>query len=360
MTLKRIILSLFISTFLGTTLLSCGEDEPIGNRLPEIESFGQIGYVLNSGSKNIINATLTVFDASASKITPTSFVFMKQNAKEIGNTGNSILQVGNSIYIAVTNSNTLFQTDLQGRIKKQIALRSPRCMATDGTNIYVSKYGGEVTKLTANLDSITSFEGGHNLEGIAYLNNKIYVCDTYDEKYNYYKEVFEIDAQSMKKIKSIEVALNPTQLKAYNNKLYLLSNGNYGNVGYMLQQIDPATGEVTPIAPATAFLIHNNKVYIAYQKVISYTPYKSDCQLSSFDLANQKIDPNSFIKRIPKSFTQNSISKIGVNPSNGDFYFLTSNFKENGDVYRYSSKGDSIETFDTGGINPIQILFVNK
>ena len=48
-----------------------------------------------------------------------------------------------------------------------------------------------------------------------------------------------------------------------------------------------------------------------------------------------------------------------VNPNNGDIYIGTSDYKTNGDIYRFDRNGKLIEKFSSGGINPNNAVFFN-
>lgn len=70
-------------------------------------------YVLNSGNKGNNNSSLSFYDFETKKVE--ADIFKKVNGRGLGDTANDILVYGSKAYIAVTNSNTIEVTDLQGK-----------------------------------------------------------------------------------------------------------------------------------------------------------------------------------------------------------------------------------------------------
>lgn len=131
---------------------------------------------------------------------------------------------------------------------------APRYLVVEDGYVYVTQYGGKVSKLDATtLEEVASFKGGDNLEGIAEHNGKLYVANAYkyDGGYVYHTEVLVIDAASMQLDRSLEVTINPEILKEIDDKIFLISRGDYGMVQPTLQVINPSDNSVSVIGNAS-------------------------------------------------------------------------------------------------------------
>lgn len=360
---KLLFLTLFCG-ILGSMATSCDKNETPKPTLKVEIPTAYRAFILNAGSFKGNNSNLTYFDPQG-VAAPIDNLFYKQNEKNIGDTGESMLYANGSIYIAVYGSNVLYKLSKDGVLQHSRTIYKPRQMAVLNGHLYVSKYAGQVTKLDANtLDSITSINIGHNLEGIAELNGKLYVCDSHDGVDNKikYEDVYIINPTSMKSEGSIKVVINPTDLKAASNgKLYCLSQGDYGEIGYSVQEVDVTTKTSKHLAVATHMTLGKDVLYMInsatdwsqYPKIIVQNTYLS------YNLKSGTVNNTSYLKTSSvEGFDNTSIFSMFVDRNSDMFYISTSDFKTNGDLYRFDKSGNFLSKFDTGGINPKDIVFI--
>lgn len=360
---KKLLQSLFVSLALAGALTACSDD----NDTPSPASKVTVpttyrAYIMNAGRHGANNSNLTYFDPKGVYST-INRVFFRQNDKNLGNTAESIIEANGSIYIAMYGSNLIYKLNKDGVLETSRTLRTPRYMVADKNYLYVSKWGGEVTKLSlSNLDSISTFTGGKNLEGIAEVNGKLYVSNgsevTASGQYNYLTELFVINPETMAGEGTITVTANPSKLIATQGKLYCLSIGNYGSIPYSVQEIDVTTKTVKLIATATTMAYGNGKLYMA-NSVTNWATKVTNVNFLSYDVATSTLTNSTFLgDDTPTVLATTSIYNMMVDPYEGGIYLCTSDYSNNGDLYCFDKDGKFLRKFDTGGINPKEIVFL--
>ena len=50
---------------------------------------------------------------------------------------------------------------------------------------------------------------------------------------------------------------------------------------------------------------------------------------------------------------------MSVDSDNGDIYICTSSYDTKGDVYRFRKDGSFVAKFESGGVNPKKVVFVD-
>ncbi|HDP54471.1 MAG TPA: YncE family protein, partial [Bacteroidetes bacterium] len=210
--------------------------EPNNKPLASIDtSLATMGlYVLNEGLFNLNNSTLTWFSyADGESVTD---FFEQKNGRSLGDTGNDIAIYGSKMYVVINVSSQVEVVNpFTGKSIKQIAFfngdkpRQPRRIAFHGSKAFVCSFDGTVALIdTASLEIEQLIEVGRNPDGIAVLNNKVYVSNSGGlDAPNYDSTVSVIDIETMSEIKRIDVGLNPFSLVPddYGN-LYVVLRGN--------------------------------------------------------------------------------------------------------------------------------------
>ena len=157
--------------------------------------------------------------------------------------------------------------------------------------------------------------------------------------------------------KTIQVVLNPTKLHEINDKIYLISAGNYYDVPGALQVFDAEKETFTPILNDVTKITEGNDglVYGAC------STYDSNWQLTnSFFTYNPKtnsVSKESFLKDAPASFSTDAIYLLEVDEYSGYIYVGTSDYVNTGTIYQFNKEGKFIQSFDSGGINPSALVF---
>ncbi len=306
--MKKYLLS--IAVLLGACLLfnSCTDDEGEGKKKPTEFTVTNGAFVLNEGNySNKINGSLSYIDYT--NYTITNGLFQSVNNRSLGGTPNSMILVGTEGYIACTDENRVEIVDENLKSVASVTVTQPREMATDGSNVFVTSYDGTVSQISCQSHSVVAKSDviGSCLEGIAYRNGSLYVCNAYNADYTYNTNVVKLDATNLKKIKDVTVAANPTAIKASDGVLYVLSTGNYKDIQSQIQKID-ASDNVTYLLDGTLFDVYKGTLYVinsvtdwtTYVTTTTYTRYDADGNKTAFTPTQEiaspcgiAVDPNT-------------------------------------------------------------------
>ena len=83
---------------------------------------------------------------------------------------------------------------------------------------------------------------------------------------------------------------------------------------------------------------------------------------NSFFIYNPKADEvieTSFLKNAPSSFSSDAIYLLEVDVKTGNIYVGTSDYTNSGTIYQFDKNGKLLRQFDSGGINPSAMVFIN-
>ena len=364
---RSILMTTLCSLMLGMGFASCSDDDENDLNTKPIEPETYPAYILNEGLWGANNANITSFMPNY-KVENLSDVYLKTNGKQMGDVANAMMEEDDNIYVVLNGSMYVARLDMttkeQARYTFPKSEGAPRCIDVEDDYAYVTQYGGQVTKL--NIKDMTlagTFKGGDNLEGIVEKDGKLYVANTYtvdgSNNWVYNKEVFVIDAKTMTLEKSIDVVDNPTKLYEIDGKIYLISQGNYADVAGALQSIDPKTGTSKVILNDVTKITEGNNDLIY---CISAT-YDANWQLSNsfftYNPSTGAISETSFLQDAPSSFSTAAIYLLEVDEETGFIYVGTSDYTTNGTIYQFDKSGKLVQSFDSGGINPSAMVFIN-
>ena len=351
---------LFVGAFVLTSCLSSDDEWE-----PREVTVADGVFILNEGSYfSQINGTMDFISYATGTLSMNRNVFEQVNGRTLGGTPNHILRCGSKIYIATTDENRIEVLDAKSlKALTPIAITAPRELCTNGKSVFVSSYTGEVSKVdTASLTVVRkSAKVGANLEGIAYRDGSIYVCNAWNPDYTYNTNVVKLSAESLEKQKDITVVANPNQLIATENGLFLASWGNYADVPAKIQFIN-SSDNVTSIADATYMALGNGFLYLISS---SYDEnWKEVNTYSMMDLSS------GAQYRFIDSSDIESPCAIGVDPISGMVVITsrkkypnaegvpTVSYTRDGYVACYTPLGDFIAKLDCG-VNPGAMLFLS-
>jgi YVTN family beta-propeller protein len=337
-------------------IISCNPDppQPEPGPIPDVSTKGL--YILNEGLFQQNNSTLSYFDFTTGSFTEN--IFLDVNHRGLGDVGNDLQQYGNKLYIVVNNSNIVEVVDAQTvQSLKTINMsgKQPRRLAFLDGKAYISCFDGDVVRVdTASLEIEAAVHTGRNPDGICVCNGKLYVCNSGGLDYpNYGNTVSVIDPASFTVTKDITVVLNPTRVKAYNDRyVYVVSNGNYGDIPYNFQKIDAQTDEVVKNLNLE---VYNFDIYQNLAYTYSYDYSTSTAWFKVLNLETDEVVNESFISDGTQLQTPYNIK---VNPLNGDVYITDAGFSytANGDVYCFDSQGKKKFKFEAG-LCPASMVF---
>ena len=193
-------------------------------------------------------------------------------------------------------------------------------------------------------------------------DGKLCVANSYtvdgSNNWIYNKEIFVIDAKTMTLEKSIKVVDNPTKIFEIDNRIYLISAGNYADVSGALQVIYPKAGTSDVILNDVNKITKGNNDLIYGVR----SSYDANWQLTnSFFIYNpqlNEVSESSFLQDAPSSFSTDAIYLLEVDEETGFIYVGTSDYTTNGPIYQFDMNGKIVQSFDSGGINPSTMVFV--
>lgn len=200
--------------------------------------------------------------------------FLCQNGRGLGDLAQDMIIVGDKLFISVSESNTIEVVDvLSGKSIKQINMgnRYPRYLASDGNKLYVSCYTPHsVVRIDINsytIDGTCELTDCMQPEQLCILNNKLYVCSSWQSSsngaYEYDNHIAVVDLLSFSMIDRIPVGFNPNRIRTTNNNTLIVSYmGDYDTKpsGCALVNVNSREIRNLPVALANFDMINDNQV----------------------------------------------------------------------------------------------------
>ncbi|WP_314950618.1 YncE family protein [Tannerella forsythia] len=359
--IRSLLFSVCCMLAIGLSFTSCDNDE--GDSLIDTGSTLTLPktrvFILNEGIDKQNNSGMA-FYAPNKDADFVADIFMKQNKKGLGGTGQDLTVYKNHMYVSVFRSQVLLKLNSAGVEEKRVAFSksdgAPRQLVADNGKIYVTLYSEKVAKIDATTLDIEGYvEVGKNPEGIAKDNGYLYVVNS---GWGQDSTMTVIDKKAFAVSKTVIVAKNPQRVLESEGQIFVQGYG--ADYSYPVQKVDVAKGMVTTIANATHLCEHNGIIYMVYGDTDwSSKPYKTTNTFSSYNVKTGTLNKTNFLTNMPEKLGKTSVYMMEVNPNNGDIYIGTSNFTENGTIYRFDRNGKFIEQFESGGINPNHAVFFN-
>ncbi|MCB9016498.1 MAG: YncE family protein [Lentimicrobiaceae bacterium] len=344
--------------------ISC-TDEPEDNQpLPQDTLLRSSGvYVINEGSFNGNNASLTRFTFNDSTAVPD--IFARQNGRGLGDTGSDLAIYGSKLYVVVNVSSQVEVVDATTCMSiKQIPLfdgtqaRQPRKIAFYGSKAFVCNFDGTVAVIDTTTLAVEKYiQVGLNPDGILATGGKIWVSNSGGLSFpNYNNTLSVIDPVALTEEKQLTVGLNPFKMAADNyGDIYLVARGNYGDIKSRLQIIDGATGAVKHTFEdfeAINFSIAGDTAY-----VYNYDWATAESSILMLNVKTETVIRNSFIT---DGTVLQTVYGVAADPVSGLVYVSDAQgFTGAGKVYVFDQSGKRKFSFDAG-INPAGFAFLNE
>ncbi|MBR2607465.1 MAG: hypothetical protein IKC70_05995 [Bacteroidaceae bacterium] len=311
-------------------------------------------FVINQGVSGMNNASMQQFDilsGLASSPDCNNDVFYKANGELLGDVAQDLLCVGNKVFVTVSNSQKLeILDDSCRRVRKYTYAGEgacPRCLATDGSKVYVTNYDGYVYVYdVASGDSLTRIYSGSYPEGISYCNGYLVVNNSNWGGYGGGEAgvaVINVASGESKIIK--EGVCNPyTQSVVCGGEVYIIDSGNYSDILPAVYRVDADNAKLVKVAE-NASLISSDEGAIYYVNAswsyaINGTSYSPLYKLVVATGEKFEILPTEKMK---------DISSLDVNPENGDIYIGYSPSSEYfGTMRIYDFEGKQKGVFEVG------------
>ena len=356
---RSLLFTMLCSLILGISFTACSDDDE-DKLIIDPEDYP--AYILNEGIWGSNNANISRFFPSYKGID--SDYYQQVNGKLMGDLANAMIEEDNNIYVVIGGSKYVARLDFncveQARYYFPEGEGEPRCIDVEDGYVYVTQHGGQVSKLDAQtLKLVSTFKGGDNLEGIVEKDGKLYVANAWKGVYDYNKELLVINAETMTKTGSIDVVLNPVQVQEIDDKIYVISQGNYEDVQAVLQVIDTKAGTSKVIVKDVDKITegHNGLIYGVR------STYDADWNtINSFFTYNPMkgtVNETSFLQDAPSSISSTAIYLLEVGGYADFIYIGISDYVTNGTIYQFDASGKLLQSFDSGGINPNAMIFID-
>ena len=370
--------SLFLSALCGlavsTAFTSCSDDEydpyEYGSSvaLPEHR-----GLVLNEGSYTLNNTSISFFDAAKDTTTKAANdLFLIQNKKQLGDTGQDIIAEDNNIYVSVYGSSYVAKLNKAGVEQARMAfgndLGQPRYMAECDGYIYVTTYGGYVVKLNANdLSVVAKVTVGKAAERIDEEDGILYVACGNTTDYVPDNRMFIIDTKNFtdSAVKSVDVCDNTQLVRASDKYVFIQGYGaDWTNTPFWVYDIKSGKAEDTGLFATYAIATRDdNKAFAIYSKTEWFSTDNNEWYSVTensyfiYDAATKtKSDFTSKITSAAPELANASIYALSEG-ENGSFYITTTLYSAgNGTVYHFDSNYNLLGSFTSWGQNPKKVV----
>lgn len=319
-------------------------------------------FILNEGTMGNNNSNLIYFDWSTGVVNGKD-LFVSQNGKELGDTGNDIITVGNNrLVVAVNVSNYVTLLDGYGVEKSRVSfeqyknLGQVRSIDEEDGIVYATSYGGYVSRMRIKGDQLVymdSLRVGDRPEDVVEQDGKLYV--TLQGAY-YNDNRMAVVNSDFRTISYVTVMQDPAKIYKDNGKIYVTGYGAmYDNPWGVY---DPSTGAYTELGHVSAVGVGGDVIYTAYS-VTDWTTYVTTTTLGTYNVKTGETNAN-FFKNQPAEIATTNVYSISVNPYNNKVYLATSasDYVSDGTVYVFDAQGNYETKFSSHGANPNQIVFL--
>lgn len=340
-------LMLLLSASFAFTSCSDDDDNPSQPEIPVEKSYD--AYVVNNGNwganDGTIGAVLNVHGETPSYLD----IYKQENNKGIGDAQDAYITVSGDgrnglIFVTSTTSSKISVLDAKGKelYVKLLPNVQPRFITGEGSNVYFSAYNGYVYKMSRDTYQITdSVKVGAYPEAIAIANGKLYAAlSNYDTKTKGNgKYLAEVDLNTFKKIKNVEVDLNPySQMIAVGSKVFFVSNLDYSD--NILQMMDATTDKVTEIGHGSSIAYDKlNDDIICISAVYGHPEFNA---VYRYDITTGKKTD------IKLSQTPGNIGQVSVSPNSGYLYIVNQNYTGPCELWVYDQYGTFKSKFESG------------
>lgn len=352
MKFRSLFLAVLCTLFMGVSFTSCSDDDDDDKVTTGV-------FILNEGKQGGNNAGISVYNPETHAVT--ADVYMAQNGKGLGDTGQDMILYRDYVYVTVYGSSLLVKLDNEGKKVASLSFSEedgqPRYIAAENGKLYVTLYSGKVARINAADLKIEKYvQVGKNPEQIVEEDDKLYVANSGWGKDN---TVSVIDIKTFEVVKTVEVVVNPNYLQEAEGYVYVISYGNFGDIPYTLSRINTRTYEVEKnIATATIMAEHDDIIYLANSET-DWSTYTTTTTFFTYDAKRGVLNNTSFLQDSPAArvLATKSVYMIEVDPNNGDIYIGISDYNNNGDVYRFTRAGEFVTEIATGSLNPNNMVF---
>ncbi len=277
---------------------------------------------------------------------------------ELGDVGNDLVIAGDRMYAVVNGSHKVQVIDANTCVDiAKIDVNSPRAAVVVGENLYVSSWvGGDnnlgsVVKIDLTTNQVVgSVAVGIHPERMAVAGNKLYVTSSQDygtDPPQYDDRLFVVDIPTFTVDGFIRAGINQTDVQfGADNKLYVVSAGNYADVGSGIYVVDlQANNRVSQIdMPVTKLALYKNQAYVLASTYDSN--WQPSYSIKKFNLATPEQVSDFGILGNNQFETPYAIA---VDPADGTVYVSDArDYTSTGRVMAFGADGNRLATYSAG------------
>lgn len=306
-------------------------------------------FVLNEGTWQQNNASLSYLDVTENTVTEN--YFSQKTGRQLGDVGNDLLYVNNTLFILVNASNSIEKLNTKTGESKQLKIvnfqnvgRQPRqfFLATNG-DLFITSFDDFVSIVdTASLTLKKIIRVGRDPEGLAVVGNKLFVANSGGLDFpNYESTVSVIDISSYTSIDTLHVGLNPGSMQLDNyGRLFVNCNGDYAKVKPSIHIVNTATHQTEAIwdYSSRGLQVVGDTIFTINSETLTVELF--DTQTRSL-IKSGLVDVSSF----------SAISSFKVDPKSKLIFIADGlDYVTRGKVYAYDYSGKEQFHFDAGVI----------
>ena len=368
---RSFLMTTLCAWMLGASFIACSDEDKEIPQEPTRDPVVKLAYILNEGLWGSNNANIICFYIKSSNkvsTTGTDIYAGENGGKPMGDLANAMIEEDENIYVVLNESKYVARLSMSIKEEARYYFAEgegkPRCIAVEGDYAYVTQHGGQVSKLNIKDMSLAgTFKGGDNLEGIVEEDGKLYVANAWKAdgsgNYLYNEELFVIDANTMTQTGTIPVVANPVQVQEINDRIYVISQGDYVGVQASLQVIDTKAGTSKEILKDVDKITEGNNGLI-YGVCSTYdADWNSVNSFFTYNPSTGVVSETSFLKNAPSALASTAIYLLEVDEESGHIYVGTSDYTNTGTIYQFDKDGNLLQSFDSGGINPSAMIFLD-
>lgn len=345
MKFKSLFFSALCMLMIGVSFTACSDDDE-GEEGSKVELPYHRVYILNEGTFQQNNASITLYDPEG-KVSTIPDLYYTQNNASLGDTGQDMIKYDNDLYVTVYGSNYITRLNAAGIEQVRYTFTDeqgqPRYMTAEDGKIYVTLSSSNVARLDAKtLKFEKMVKVGNNPEYIIEEDDKLYCLNS---GWGYDNRLSIIDLKTFDEAKNIEVFLNPEKIIEVNDKIIIQGYGaEYPNYTYPVAVFNPTTETYTTIGKGTHIAGYKHLLYIIYSNTFN----GETNQFYTYNTQTGEVNNKSFLQSASDKLTSGNITLFNINPENGDLYIGIGDYKTKHDVYRFKNDGTLIGTFEVG------------
>lgn len=353
---------------LATTVFTACDDEHDDEHpapIPPDSSSPYLCYFLAEGSFMQNNSTLAGFDGHSIA----SELYYNANGRNLGDTGQDLLWLGNSLYVSVSGSQYLAKLDLEGheraRYEFSEAEGSPRYLNTCCGDLYVSLWSGHIARFdTATLTLQGLCKAGASPEQMVVIGHYLISANSGN---NNDSTLTVIDLQTFTPERTIVVGTNPSHITATDNGKAYFTTTTYDATwtpSTTLKELDSRDWSVrtlhTAIGKGLKMTADGDDLYIVESETdYSTYPYTTRNTFLEYDGDDNRFEPADYLDAtLLSQLSGASIYMLEVNPYNEEIFIATTDYATHSTLYHIDDEGHLITKYaDAGGVNTSRAAF---